>query len=426
MLDPKLLRSDPAAVAANLARRGFTLDVARLAALEESRKKWQIRADELRNERNVHAKSVGKAKAQGQDIAPLLKQTEQLGAQLTEAEGELAKAQKDLDELMLNLPNMLQASVPNGRDETANAEIRRWGEPRRFDFKPRDHVEIGEQLKMVDFAAAGKISGARFTVLMGPIARLQRALIQFMLDLHTGEHGYRETYVPYLVNAQSLTGTGNLPKFEADLFAIRGESGLYLIPTAEVPVTNLVRDLIVEADALPMRYAAHTPCFRSEAGSYGKDTRGMIRQHQFEKVELVHFARPQDSYAEHETLVRNAEEVLKRLQLPYRVIALCAGDISFQSAKTYDLEVWLPGQSAYREISSCSNFEAFQARRMQARWRNPETGKPEPLHTLNGSGVAAGRALVAVMENYQQADGSVVVPEVLRSYMAGLEVIEPG
>jgi seryl-tRNA synthetase len=426
MLDSKLLRSDPAAVAANLARRGFTLDVAQLGALEESRKKWQIRVDELRNERNVHAKSVGKAKAQGQDIAPLLKQNETLGAQLAEAEAELAKVQKDLDDLVLGLPNLLNASVPEGRDENANVELRRWGEPRRLEFKPRDHVEIGEKLKMVDFAAAGKISGARFTVLTGAVARLQRALIQFMLDLHTGEHGYRETYVPYLVNTQSLIGTGQLPKFEADQFAVRGESGLWLIPTAEVPVTNLVRDSIVEADALPLRFVAHTPCFRSEAGSYGKDTRGMIRQHQFEKVELVHMTRPQDSAAEHEVLTRNAEEVLKRLQLPYRVVALCAGDVGFGSAKTYDLEVWLPGQNAYREISSCSNYEAFQARRMQARWRNPETGKPEPLHTLNGSGVAAGRALVAVMENYQQADGSVVVPEVLRSYMAGLEVIEPG
>ncbi|HEV8330521.1 MAG TPA: serine--tRNA ligase [Steroidobacteraceae bacterium] len=426
MLDPKLLRSDPAAVAANLARRGFTLDVERLAALEESRKKWQIRADELRNERNVHAKSVGKAKAQGQDIAPLLKQTETLGAQLTEAEAELAKVHKELDDLALGLPNMLNASVPEGRDETANVEVRRWGEPRRLQFKPRDHVELGEKLKMMDFAVAGKISGARFSVLTDSLARLHRALIQFMLDLHTSEHGYRETYVPYLVNTQSLIGTGQLPKFEADQFAIRGESGLWLIPTAEVPVTNLVRDSIVEADALPLRFAAHTPCFRSEAGSYGKDTRGMIRQHQFEKVELVHMTRPQDSYTEHELLTRNAEEVLKRLQLAYRVVALCAGDVGFGSAKTYDLEVWLPGQNAYREISSCSNYEAFQARRMQARWRNPETGKPEPLHTLNGSGVAAGRALVAVMENYQQADGSIAVPEVLRSYMAGLEVIKPG
>jgi seryl-tRNA synthetase len=424
MLDPKLLRSDPAAVAANLARRGFNLDVARLNVLEEARKKSQVRVDELRNERNVHAKTVGKAKAQGQDIAPLLKQVEALGADLAQAEADLAVVQGELDQLVLGLPNMLDDSVPEGRDESANVEIRRWGEPRKLDFEARDHVEIGEHLGQMDFAAAGRISGARFSVLTGPLARLQRALIQFMLDLHTGEHGYREAYVPYLVNAQSMTGTGQLPKFEADLFAVKGDSGLYLIPTAEVPVTNLVRETIIEAEALPLRFVAHTPCFRSEAGSYGKDTRGMIRQHQFEKVELVHLSRPQDSYAEHETLTRNAEEVLKRLQLPYRVVALSAGDIGFGSAKTYDLEVWLPGQSAYREISSCSNFEAFQARRMQARWRNPETGKPEPLHTLNGSGVAAGRALVAVLENYQQADGSVTVPTVLRPYMGGLEVIK--
>lgn len=426
MLDPKLLRSDPAAVAANLARRGFTLDVARLNALEETRRKWQLRVDELRNERNVHAKSVGKAKAQGQDIAPLLKQVETLGEELTKAEAELSTVQAQLDDIVLGIPNVLHESVPEGRDESANVEIRRWGEPRKFDFKPRDHVEIGEQLGQIDFAAATKISGARFSVLSGSMARLHRALIQFMLDLHTGEHGYREVYVPYLVNAQSMLGTGQLPKFEADLFAVQGEHKLYLIPTAEVPVTNLVRDTIVEAADLPLRYAAHTPCFRSEAGSYGKDTRGMIRQHQFEKVELVHLARPQDSYAEHEQLTRNAEEVLKRLQLPYRLVALCAGDIGFGSAKTYDLEVWLPGQQAYREISSCSNFEAFQARRMQARWRNPETGKPEPLHTLNGSGVAAGRALVAVLENYQQADGSVTVPDVLRPYMGGAETIKAG
>ena len=425
MLDPKLLRSDPSAVAANLARRGFTLDVARIASLEEARKKWQVRADELRNERNVHAKTVGKAKAQGQDIAPLLQQVETLGAELVKSESELAQVQGELDQILLGLPNMLHESVPEGPDETANVEVRRWGEPRQFDFKPKDHVEIGEQLGQIDFAAAGKISGARFSVLSGPVARLQRALIQFMLDLHTKEHGYREVYVPYLVNAQALTGTGQLPKFEADLFAVKGESGLYLIPTAEVPVTNLVRESIVEADRLPIRYVAHTPCFRSEAGSYGKDTRGMIRQHQFEKVELVHLSRPQDSYEEHELLTRNAEEVLKRLELPYRVVSLCAGDIGFGSAKTYDLEVWLPGQQAYREISSCSNFEAFQARRMQARWRNPDTGKPEPLHTLNGSGVAAGRALVAVLENYQQADGSVVVPDALKAYMGGVERIAP-
>ncbi len=426
MLDPKLLRTDPAAVAANLARRGFVLDVARLTSLEESRRKWQLRVDELRNERNVNAKSVGKAKAQGQDIAPLLKQVETLGEELTKAEGELAAVQAQLDDITLGIPNTLQDSVPEGRDETANQEMRRWGEPRKFEFKPRDHVEIGEKLGQIDFAAAGKISGARFAVLGGPIARLQRALIQFMLDLHTTEHGYREVYVPYLVNPQSLLGTGNLPKFEADLFGVTGEQKLYLIPTAEVPVTNLVRDTIVEATDLPLRYTAHTPCFRSEAGSYGKDTRGLIRQHQFEKVELVHLVRPQDSNAEHELLTRNAEEVLKRLELPYRVVALCAGDIGFGSAKTYDLEVWLPGQQAYREISSCSNFESFQARRMQARWRNPETGKPELLHTLNGSGVAAGRALVAVLENYQQEDGSVAVPAVLRPYMGGLEKIAKG
>lgn len=423
MLDPKLLRSDPDAVAANLARRGFKLDVAQLSLLEEARKKWQMRADELRNEKNVHAKSVGKAKAQGQDIAPLLKQVETLGTQLAEAEAEFAKVQAELEKITLGLPNMLHESVPVGSDETANVEIRRWGEPRKFPYKPLDHVELGEKLGQMDFAAGGKISGARFTVLTGPLARLHRALIQFMLDLHTGEHNYRETYVPYLVNAQSMTGTGQLPKFEADLFAVKGESGLYLIPTAEVPVTNLARDTIIEASELPIRYVAHTPCFRSEAGSYGKDTRGMIRQHQFEKVELVHFSKPQDSYAEHELLTRNAEEVLKRLQLPYRVMALSSGDIGFGSAKTYDLEVWLPAQNAYREISSCSNFEAFQARRMQARWRNPETGKPEPLHTLNGSGVAAGRALVAVLENYQEPDGSVNIPEVLRPYMGGLAVI---
>jgi seryl-tRNA synthetase len=323
----------------------------------------------------------------------------------------------------MGLPNLLHESVPEGRNEEANVELRRWGTPRELGFKPKDHVEIGEKLGLIDFAAAVKISAARFSVLQGPVARLQRALIQFMLDLHTGEHGYTELYVPYLVNAQSMTGTGQLPKFEADLFAVQGEHKLYLIPTAEVPVTNLVRDTIVEAAALPQRYTAHTPCFRSEAGSYGRDTRGMIRQHQFEKVELVHLVRPQDSYAALEALTGHAEEVLKRLELPYRVMALCAGDIGFGAAKTYDLEVWLPGQQAYREISSCSNFESFQARRMQARWRNPDTGKPEPLHTLNGSGVAAGRALVAILENYQQADGSVDVPQVLRPYMGGIASI---
>ncbi len=423
MLDSKLLRTEPEKVAANLRRRGFVLDVAKLQALEEQRKKWQIRVDELRNERNTNAKSVGKAKAQGQDVAPLLKQVEDLGNQLAQAEVEFNAVQGELDQLVLGLPNLLQDSVPDGKDETANVEVRRWGTPKEFAYTPLDHVAIGEGLGMLDFANAAKISGARFVVLNNQLARLQRALTQFMLDIHTTEHGYQELYVPYLVNAASLTGTGQLPKFAEDLFALKGDQELYLIPTAEVPVTNMVRDEIVEAEKLPIRYVAHTPCFRSEAGSAGRDTRGMIRQHQFEKVEVVQLVRPQDSAAAHEELTSHAEKILQKLELPYRVMALCAGDIGFGSSKTYDLEVWLPGQQKYREISSCSNFEAFQARRMQARWRNPETGKPEPLHTLNGSGVAVGRALVAVLENYQQPDGSVVIPDVLRPYMGGMEKI---
>ncbi len=423
MLDPKLLRSDPDTVATNLARRGFALDVERLRALEEARKTWQVRVDELRSQRNAHAKSVGRAKAQGQDIAPLLREVDALGSQLEQAEGELGKAQGELEAIQLGLPNMLHASVPDGRDESANVEVRRWGEPATLGFEALDHVAIGERLGLIDFDAAGRISGARFVVLSGAVARLHRALIQFMLDLHTTEHGYREMYVPYLVGRQALTGTGQLPKFEADLFRLAGDNELFLIPTAEVPLTNLTRDTILEDAELPRKYVAHTPCFRSEAGSYGKDTRGMIRQHQFEKVELVHIVRPADSYAALEELTGNAETVLQKLGLPYRVVALCAGDIGFGSAKTYDLEVWLPGQQKFREISSCSNCEAFQARRMQARWRNPQTGRPEPLHTLNGSGVAIGRALVAVLENYQQADGSVVVPETLRPYMGGIDVI---
>jgi seryl-tRNA synthetase len=426
MLDSKLLRTEPEKIAANLARRGFQLDVTKLQALEEQRKKWQIRVDELRNERNTNAKSVGKAKAQGQDVAPLLKQVEDLGNQLAQAEVEFNAVQAELDQLLLGLPNLLQDSVPDGKDETANVEVRRWGAPKQFEYTPLDHVALGEGLGMLDFANAAKISGARFVVLNNQLARLQRALTQFMLDLHSTEHGYQELYVPYLVNAASLMGTGQLPKFAEDLFALKGEQELYLIPTAEVPVTNMARDEIIDAAQLPVRYVAHTPCFRSEAGSAGRDTRGMIRQHQFEKVEIVQLVRPQDSAAAHEQLTGHAEEVLKRLELPYRVMALCAGDIGFGSSKTYDLEVWLPGQQKYREISSCSNFEAFQARRMQARWRNPETGKPEPLHTLNGSGVAVGRALVAVLENYQLPDGGVVIPSVLRPYMGGLEKIRKG
>ena len=423
MLDPKLLRTDLQGVAAQLARRNFVLDTASFSALEDQRKAIQVDVDRLRAERNAGAKAVGQAKAKGQDVSALLARGDALGAELAAVERRLEVIQAELSALQLGLPNLLHSSVPDGLDEAANVEVRRWGSVRSFDFEPKDHVTLGEPLGM-DFEAAGKISGARFVVMIGPLARLQRALIQFMLDLHTREHGYREAYVPYLVHAVALEGTGQLPKFEQDLFAVRGDPGFYLIPTAEVPVTNLVRDQIVAADVLPMKYVAHTPCFRSEAGASGRDTRGMIRQHQFEKVELVHMVRPEESYAALEELTGHAEAVLKALELPYRVLALCGGDIGFGSAKTYDLEVWLPSQQRYREISSCSNFESFQARRLQARWRNPATGKPELLHTLNGSGVAAGRALVAVLENYQQADGTVVVPSVLVPYMGGLTVIE--
>ena len=424
MLDAKLLRTDLDSVARNLARRGFTLDVDQFRALEERRKAAQVAADEVRAARNAHAKKVGIAKGKGEDITALLAEGEGLARRLEGLDQEQAAVQAEFDAIILGLPNLLHDSVPDGRDESANVEVRRWGVPREFDFTPLDHVALGEKLALVDFESAGRISGARFVVLKGGIARLQRALIQYMLNLHTSEHGYTEVYAPYLVSRQSLVGTGQLPKFEADLFrVVGGESEYFLIPTAEVPVTNLARDAILEANTLPRKYVAHTPCFRSEAGSYGKDTRGMIRQHQFEKVELVHMVRPEDSYAALEELTGHAEAVLQGLELPYRVVALCSGDVGFGGAKTYDLEVWLPGQQKYREISSCSNYEAFQARRMQARWRNPATGKPEPLHTLNGSGVAAGRALVAVLENYQQPDGSVVVPEVLRPYMGGAEVI---
>ena len=424
MLDPKLLRADPEAVARNLARRGFMLDVGRFRALEERRKVAQVAADETRSARNAHAKKVGMARAKGEDITSLVEEGNALARRLEVLDEELAAVQAEFDELVLGLPNLLHESVPDGRDENSNVELRRWGTPREFDFAPLDHVAIGEKLAMIDFEAAGRISGARFVVLKNGVARLHRALIQYMLDLHTSRHGYTEVYAPYLVARQSLVGTGQLPKFEADLFrVVGGESEYFLIPTAEVPVTNLARESILEANTLPRKYAAHTPCFRSEAGSYGKDTRGMIRQHQFEKVELVHVVRPEDSYAALEELTGHAEKVLQGLDLPYRVVALCSGDVGFGSAKTYDLEVWLPGQQKYREISSCSNCEAFQARRMQARWRNPATGKPEPVHTLNGSGVAVGRALVAVLENYQQADGSVVVPDALKPYMGGAEVV---
>ena len=425
MLDSKQLRTETEAVAHNLARRGFVLDLEAFRALDERRKAVQIEADRLRAERNANAKAVGMAKGKGEDASAMLARGEQLTGELTAAEVALAAVQTESDAWLMGLPNLLHDSVPEGRDETANVEVRRHGTPRLFDFTPLDHVDLGVKLGGLDFEAAARISGARFVVLRGGIARLHRALAQFMLDLHTGEHGYQEIYAPYLVSPEALVGTGQLPKFAQDLFAVQGERPFYLIPTAEVPVTNLVREQIIAPEALPMRYVAHTPCFRSEAGAAGKDTRGLIRQHQFDKVELVHIVRPEDSYAALETLTSHAEEVLQRLGLPYRVLALCAGDIGFSSTKTYDLEVWLPGQGEYREISSCSNCEAFQARRMQARWRNPETGKPEPLHTLNGSGLAVGRTLVAVLENYQNQDGSVTVPTVLRPYMGGLQRIEP-
>ena len=423
MIDPKLLRSDPDAVARNLARRGFTLDVEALKALEEKRKPFQVESDRIRSVRNANAKAVGMAKGRGEDMAPLIAKGEKLTQELVAAEEGLTAVQAELEQWQLGLPNLLHDSVPEGRDETANVEVRRWGEPRKFSFKPRDHIEVGEGLGGVDFEAAARISGARFVVMKAQVARLHRALAQFMLDLHTNEHGYTEVYVPYLVQKQALLGTGQLPKFEQDLFGVRGEQGFYLIPTAEVPVTNLVREQIVPAEQLPLKFVCHTPCFRSEAGAAGKDTRGMIRNHQFDKVEIVQIVRPADSYAALEQLTSNAEEVLRRLEVPYRTVALCAGDIGFGSAKTYDLEAWLPAQEKYREISSCSNFEAFQARRMQARWRNPDGGKPEPLHTLNGSGLAVGRTLVAVLENYQNEDGSVTVPKVLQPYLGGKAVL---
>jgi seryl-tRNA synthetase len=421
VIDPKLLRTDPDAVARNLARRGFELDVSALKALEEKRKPFAVEVDRLRAERNANAKAVGMAKGRAEDITTLIARGEDVTAQLGRAEAGLDGIQRELEQWQLGLPNLLHESVPDGRDESANRELARWGEPRRFDFPARDHVAIGEELGGLDFEASARISGARFVVMRGQVARLHRVLAQFMLDLHTREHGYSEVYVPYLVRPEALIGTGQLPKFEADLFAALGGAHPYfLIPTAEVPVTNLVRGEILGTEALPLKYVAHTPCFRSEAGAAGKDTRGMIRNHQFDKVELVQIVRPADSYTALEELTAHAETVLQRLAIPYRKVALCAGDVGFGSAKTYDLEVWLPSQQRYREISSCSNFEAFQARRMQARWRNPVSGKPEPVHTLNGSGLAVGRTLVAVLENYQQADGSVSVPAALAPWMGGL------
>jgi seryl-tRNA synthetase len=427
MLDVQLLRNDIEAVARRLSDRGLTLDVQRFQTLETSRKTLQTRTQELQARRNQASKQIGQAKQKGEDAAALMAEVAAMADELKSDEMRLEKLQAELNEFLLEVPNVPHDSVPAGRDADQNVEVRRFGVPRAFSFQARDHVELGEALGLLDFATAAKIAGARFSVMKGPLARLHRALAQFMLDLHVGEHGYTEVYVPYLVNAASMRGTGQLPKFEEDLFAVpRAEADkLYLIPTAEVPVTNIVRDEIVPLKELPLKYVCHSPCFRSEAGSHGKDTRGMIRQHQFDKVELVQIVHPQQSYEALEQLTGHAEEVLQRLDLPYRTVVLCTGDMGFSAAKTYDIEVWLPGQQAYREISSCSNFEAFQARRMQARYRN-EKGKPELAHTLNGSGLAVGRTLIAVMENYQNADGSISIPEGLRPYMGGSSLIGAG
>ncbi|CAI8759389.1 Serine--tRNA ligase [Pseudomonas fluorescens] len=425
MLDSKLLRSNLQDVADRLASRGFALDTARIEALEEQRKTVQTRTEALQAERNARSKSIGQAKQRGEDIAPLMADVERMAGELSAGKVELDAIQTELDSILLGIPNLPHESVPVGKDEDDNVEVRRWGTPTAFDFEVKDHVALGEKFGWLDFETAAKLSGARFALLRGPIARLHRALAQFMINLHVNEHGYEEAYTPYLVQAPALQGTGQLPKFEEDLFKIarEGEADLYLIPTAEVSLTNIVAGEIVDSKLLPIKFVAHTPCFRSEAGASGRDTRGMIRQHQFDKVEMVQIVEPSQSMEALEGLTANAEKVLQLLGLPYRTLALCTGDMGFSAVKTYDLEVWIPSQDKYREISSCSNCGDFQARRMQARFRNPETGKPELVHTLNGSGLAVGRTLVAVLENYQQADGSIRVPDVLKPYMGGLEVI---
>ncbi|MDH3327024.1 MAG: serine--tRNA ligase [Gammaproteobacteria bacterium] len=427
MLDQKLLRQDLENTAKKLARRGYILDTAAFTSLENERKLIQEKTQALQSDRNTKSKSIGKAKAKGEDITPLLAEVDGLGEKLKASEHALSELQEKLNLFLMEIPNIPHESVPDGKNEDDNVEIRRWGTPREFDFEIKDHVSVGEDTALLNFELAAKITGSRFMLLTGDLARMHRALIQFMLDTHTEKHGYTETYVPYLVNAESLRGTGQLPKFEEDLFAIKEPEGsnqqFYLIPTAEVPVTNIVRDTIQAAEDLPLKFTAHTPCFRSEAGSYGRDTRGMIRQHQFEKVELVQIVRGEDSHAALDELTSHAETILQALGLPYRLVNLCTGDIGFSATKTYDIEVWLPGQQKYREISSCSCFEDFQARRLMARWRNPESGKPELVHTVNGSGLAVGRTLVAILENYQTSDGKVEVPEVLRGYMGGKAII---
>jgi len=431
MLDPKWLRAEPEKLAALLKKKRFDLDLEQVQSLDSRRKELQLETERLQGERNNQSKMIGKAKASGEDASELMQAVADINQQLDSLKSSLAEAQDALSDLMTALPNIPHDSVPEGSDEDANLEVARWGEPPVFDFEVKDHVELGENLgsshplhKAMDFSAATKIAGARFTVMRGSLARLHRALIQFMLDTHTLAHGYTEVYVPYLVNADSLFGTSQLPKFEEDLFKIEGEHALYLIPTAEVPVTNLARDEIIDADLLPLRYAAHTPCFRSEAGSYGRDTRGMIRQHQFEKVELVQVVHPEQSEQALEELTGQAETILQKLNLPYRKVILCGGDLGFGSHKTYDLEVWLPSQDCYREISSCSSYTDFQARRMQARYRNPDSGKPELVHTLNGSGLAVGRTLVAILENFQTSDGKINIPKVLQPYLGGQSVLE--
>ncbi len=424
MLDPQVLRRDTEAIAAALKAQGYELDVPAFASLEEKRREIQEQTQNLQNERNTRSKEIGKAKGRGEDITELVAEVGNLGERLKDAEAGLKDVQDELQDIYVGIPNLTHESVPAGKDEEDNVEVRRWSEPRDLGFEPRDHVDIGEQLGLLDFEAASNLTGSRFVVLKGAMSRLHRALAQFMLDMHVTDHGYTEVYVPFLVNRNSLYGTGQLPKFEDDQFHADTESDYFLIPTAEVPVTNLVADSILEADELPLKFACHSPCFRREAGSYGKDTRGILRQHQFEKVELVQIVRPEDSYDALDELTSHAEAVLQRLELPYRTVVLCTGDIGFSAAKTFDIEVWVPGQQTYREISSCSNCEDFQARRMQARWRNPDASRPELVHTLNGSGVAVGRAMLAVIENYQQADGSVVIPDALRPYMGGTERIE--
>lgn len=425
MIDPKLIRSDLNNVVKRLNTRGYVLDTDSVNRLEARRKEVQVRTQELQSRRNASAKEIGKVKAAGQDAAPLLAAVANFGDELKQAEAEQDEVQQQLDGILLDIPNLPHASVPQGRDKRDNVELRHWGDTPELGFEPKDHVDLGAALGMLDFETAAKIAGSRFVAITGPLAGLHRALTQFMMDLHTREFGYSEIYVPYMVNAESMRGTGQLPKFEEDLFAIQGDQGFYLIPTAEVPVTNVVRDEILEASTLPRKYVAHTPCFRSEAGSYGKDTRGMIRQHQFEKVELVQVVRPQDSYDALEQLTAHAEAVLQKLGLSYRVVVLCTGDMGFAAAKTYDIEIWLPGQQRFREISSCSNFEDFQARRIRARWRNPDTGKPELVHTVNGSALAVGRTLVAVMEQCQDESGRIRIPDVLQPYMNGIDIVKP-